>query len=60
MSSERENDSIIQWRYEQLLAAGYDCVSAVELAYQPIDLHKACELLTQSNCTPQLAVRILN
>ena len=48
-----------EWRFQQLLAAGWPEDEALLLAARhDIDLHLACELL-QLGCDPDLAWRIL-
>ena len=54
-----ELQSIIGWRTEQLLAAGYGPSEAIELAENfQVDLHQAVEL-AERGCSPELAVDIL-
>lgn len=47
------------WRLEQLLAAGWDDDRAILIAVSGVDLHRACDLLTDG-CDPDLAWRILS
>ncbi len=50
---------MISWRAEELMRAGFDGCTAIELALVPhVDLHKAVSLLRQG-CPPSTAVRIL-
>lgn len=50
---------VAQWRYEELVRAGYPALHAVMLAERPdVDLHQAVELL-ERGCTVAEAVRIL-
>lgn len=52
--------SVADWRFQQLLQAGWPETDALLLAEQPeIDLHLACELLEQG-CDRELAWQILH
>jgi hypothetical protein len=54
-----EEERVIQWRLEELERAGYDEVSALELALtMSVDLHQATHLV-RVGCTPELACDIL-
>lgn len=60
---ENEEQRIVSWRLQQLLAAGYDLEAAEPLAarYQgadQIDLHQAVDLIAHG-CTPLIAAAIL-
>jgi hypothetical protein len=56
---ETEEERVVRWRAEALERAGYDSVTAAELADRPdVDLHRAIGLL-ESGCSPELALRIL-
>jgi hypothetical protein len=56
---ESEDERVARWRAEVLERAGYDSVSAAELAGRAdIDLHRAIGLL-EKGCSPELALRIL-
>ena len=52
-------EPVVRWRHDQLLAAGFDALLALRLAYdQRWDLHGLLELRTRG-CPPELAARIL-
>jgi hypothetical protein len=54
-----EDERVVQWRLEGLESAGYDEVTALELALAPyVDLHRALEL-ARNGCPHDLAFRIL-
>lgn len=54
-----EEERVIQWRLDALERAGYDEVTALELALTPgVDLHRATGLVARG-CSPQLASQIL-
>jgi hypothetical protein len=56
---ETELERVERWRAEELMRAGYDPASAVELAMcQDVDLHAAIDLL-ERGCPADLARRIL-
>lgn len=56
---ERERDKLINWRLDQLLAAGYPLRTAKRLAEHPnVDLHQACNLL-KNGATVRQAIHIL-
>lgn len=56
---EGEEERVISWRAEELMRAGYDGSTALELAIVPhVDLHRAVALLRQG-CPPETAARIL-
>jgi hypothetical protein len=56
---ETEMDRVEHWRAEALEKAGFDPVSAVELAARhDVDLHRALALV-ESGCPPETALRIL-
>jgi hypothetical protein len=57
-ASEPETDEVAEWRYEQLLGAGWPDGYAVLLAAADVDLHGACHILGQG-CPVDLAWRIL-
>jgi hypothetical protein len=48
-----------RWRADELMRAGFDPSSALELAARlDVDLHAATELVDRG-CTPELALQIL-
>lgn len=54
-----EEERVIQWRLSELERAGYDEVSALELALAPsVDLHVATALVRRG-CPHDVACRIL-
>jgi hypothetical protein len=54
-----ESQRVICWRASELIKAGFDTPSAVELAERKdVDLHTALELV-ERGCPPDLASRIL-
>lgn len=54
-----EQEGVVSWRIEQLLAAGYDGESSVVLALdRDVDLHEAVSLL-ESGCPVETALQIL-
>jgi hypothetical protein len=56
---ETELERVERWRAEELMRAGFDPSSAVELATRlDVDLHTATELVDRG-CTPELALQIL-
>jgi hypothetical protein len=56
---ETENERVERWRADELMRAGFDPSSAVELAARlDIDLHTATELVDRG-CSPELALQIL-
>jgi hypothetical protein len=56
---ETELDRVERWRADELMRAGFDPSSAVELAARlDVDLHRATELVDRG-CTPELALQIL-
>jgi hypothetical protein len=56
---ETELERVERWRADELMRAGFDPSSAVELAARlDIDLHAATELVDRG-CTPELALQIL-
>jgi hypothetical protein len=56
---ESEEERVISWRAEELMRAGFDGCTALELALVPhVDLHKAVSLL-RCGCPLETAVRIL-
>lgn len=59
LEASSEDARVMSWRFERLRQAGYDEVSAAELAERSdIDLHRAAELV-EAGCPSGLAVRIL-
>ena len=57
--TETEIERVQRWRAEALERAGFDPISAVELAARAdVDLHRAIALI-ESGCPPETAVRIL-
>jgi hypothetical protein len=56
---ETEEQRVIGWRAEELLRAGYQNGTALELALRPdVDLHLAIKLV-RSGCPVPTALRIL-
>jgi len=56
---ETEEERIIGWRAEELLRAGYEDGTALELALRSdVDLHLAVDLI-RHGCPPGTAARIL-
>jgi hypothetical protein len=56
---ETEMERVERWRADELMRAGFDPASAMELASRfEIDLHRATELVDRG-CTPELALQIL-
>ena len=56
---ESEIERVERWRVEELMRAGYDPLTAGQIALRSdIDLHEAIGLLAQG-CPVDLAVRIL-
>ena len=54
-----EQEGVVSWRIERLLAAGYDGESAVVLALdRDVDLHEAVSLL-EHGCPVETALQIL-
>ena len=54
-----EQEEIVSWRIERLLAAGYDGESSVVLALdRDVDLHDAVSLL-ERGCPVETALQIL-
>jgi hypothetical protein len=51
--------NVIEWRFDQLLNAGYDVTDSIILAEaKEVDLHQACELLKRG-CPADEALLIL-
>jgi hypothetical protein len=58
-TSEQTGHDVVRWRREQLVASGFPLPLAARLAKDGrYDLHSLIEL-TERECSPQLAVRIL-
>ena len=56
---ETELERVERWRADELMRAGFDPMSAVELAARlDIDLHRATELIDRG-CSAELALQIL-
>ena len=56
---ETEEERVLSWRQESLLAAGYDLRHALKLALRAeVDLHLAIRL-RRAGCPPETAARIL-
>jgi hypothetical protein len=56
---ETELERVERWRADELMRAGFDPSSALELAARlDVDLHAATELVDRG-CTPDLALQIL-
>lgn len=59
LTYETEDDRVINWRIAELERAGYDEVSALEVALATdVDLHRAIGLV-RAGCPVDTAVRIL-
>ena len=56
-TTESEDDAVLNWRFDQLCALGYEDVEAVFLAYSELDLHQLRTLLA-AGCSRELAVKI--
>jgi len=58
-ADQRVSDPILDWRFEQLIDAGYGTDDALRLAvHTDVDLHRAVALL-RNGCPPETALRIL-
>jgi hypothetical protein len=56
---ESEEDRVVRWRVQRLLAAGFDGEAALILGLdQSVDLHEAVALLA-AGCSQELALQIL-
>jgi hypothetical protein len=56
---ETELERVERWRADELMRAGFDPTSAVELAARlDVDLHAATALVDRG-CAPELALQIL-
>lgn len=53
-----EFEKIMAWRFSELLGAGYPLALAQQLAIADVDLHRACDLLT-NGCSTEKAAEIL-
>jgi hypothetical protein len=54
-----EEERVLFWRAEELVRAGYDDETAIELAMETdVDLHRAIAL-RRRGCPPRTALRIL-
>ena len=54
-----EEDSVVRWRFNELVRAGYSWGSALRLAKaRDVDLHAAARLI-DAGCPPETALRIL-
>jgi hypothetical protein len=59
LREQTEHERVELWRREELERAGFDAMTALELAANPeVDLHLAVELLARG-CPAELAARIL-
>jgi len=56
-AGETEDDSVINWRFDQLSTLGFNDVEAVLLAYSDLDLHLTRTLIARG-CPPDLAAKI--
>ncbi len=57
--SREEEVRVLVWRFEQLVAAGYEHEQAIDLAAdRDVDLHQAVRIL-RAGCPARLAVEIL-
>lgn len=54
-----EYDRVFGWRLQELVEAGYDVERAELVAASGVDLHYACDLVHDRDCSPELAVSIL-
>ena len=53
-------DEVLDWRFQQLRAAGYDRRTARLLSRRRyVDLHEAVELVGQRGCSADMAAQIL-
>lgn len=53
-------DKVLAWRREQLMNAGFDATTALDLATQRgVDLHAVLDLVARG-CPPVLAARIMD
>lgn len=52
-----EDELIVRWRTERLLALGYGLRQAASLALSPIDIHEL-ERLIGKGCPPETAIKI--
>ena len=56
----REDQSVLAWRTQRLEDAGFERLSAAEIAgHRGFDLHALLDLIDQG-CPPELAVRIVH
>ncbi len=56
---EAEAESVLRWRFDELVRAGYEAGEAMILAsHVEVDLHRAVELV-QRGCPTATALRIL-
>jgi hypothetical protein len=54
-----EAETVLRWRFEELLRVGYEAGEAMILAsHVEVDLHAATDLVARG-CPPSTAVRIL-
>ena len=52
--------AIWRWRFHRLVAAGYpELLAALLAGSEEADLELACRLVSESECPPELAVRIV-
>jgi hypothetical protein len=59
LTFDAESERVTAWRACELLRAGFEPLTAVELAEHPeVDLHLALELV-ERGCSTELAARIL-
>ncbi len=56
---EREAETVLRWRFEELIRVGYDAGEAMILAsHVEVDLHRAIDLVAHG-CPTATALRIL-
>jgi hypothetical protein len=57
-SGDIQNDKVLSWREDRLLAMGFDPVRAFDIACTILDLHQLEDLLGRG-CPPQTALAIV-
>jgi hypothetical protein len=59
LAARRDSPSVVRWRFDRLVEAGYERDAASDLAERvDVDLHEAVRLVRRG-CPPATAVRIL-